>query len=56
MNGARPKEHEDAGWRGEVDPRLYRNIYDNLASGVMSLNADGVITSFNEAARGQSPV
>ena len=50
MNGARPREHEDAGWRGEVDPRLYRNIYDNLASGVMSLNANGVITSFNEAA------
>ncbi len=29
---------------------IYKNVLDNVASGVMSIDADGVITSFNAAA------
>lgn len=34
----------------EASSLIYQNILDNVASGVMSLDTDGVITSFNAAA------
>ncbi len=34
----------------EASGLIYRNILDNVASGVMSLDTDGIITSFNAAA------
>ena len=33
-----------------VTDLMYRNVLDNVASGIMSLDTDGVITSFNAAA------
>ena len=33
-----------------AEPTIYRNVLDNVASGVLSLDASGVVTSFNAAA------
>ena len=35
---------------GDAEPTIYRNVLDNVASGVLSLDAGGVVTSFNAAA------
>ena len=52
MNGGLPaaRELRDGSARSSGAELLYRNVLDNVASGVMSLDSGGVITSFNAAA------
>ena len=53
MNGGRPRLREVARVPAPpvgAEPAIYRNVLDNVASGVLSLDADGVVTSFNTPA------
>ena len=52
MNGGPPAARalRDGSARSSGAELLYRNVLDNVASGVMSLDSGGVITSFNAAA------
>ena len=44
-----PKSHAGPVRSTDAD-LIYRNVLDNVASGIMSLDSDGVVTSFNRAA------
>ena len=52
MNGDRrtTREPRDDAASSSGAELLYRNVLDNVASGVMSLDSGGVVTSFNSAA------
>ena len=36
--------------RADATDLIFKNVLDNIPSGVMSLDSDGVVTSFNTAA------